>query len=406
MEDLNDKVTDGTLTADEWNQIPSEIQNVIEAWNQTLISGDVNQLGKGIAAYAAAGQFYTGSGTANAHIATKLSGIQAPPEYSTGMVVRFRPSNANTAAATINVDSLGIKSIKKEDGSALGPGDLDTNRDAWIRYDGTNFLLSNWAAKSDNPTEFIGFWERTSGSTYTLKPGIGGQIIINVDGARLIRTTNLVFDFGDLDTGIEVASTAYYFYINNIAGVMTPVVSITPPNDIGGVGKVGYHPTRTDERCVLGVWNDAGSDFVDAIHYGDGTVVFIEWDADHLVALTETASVTWTNQTVNIPKTALSVLISASARTTATNGLYGFGKDGASGTIAVGVDDLDVTDYKHALLFSNNAGSNDGNTICIQGEIPIIDRAIPAISYFLTRTVTAPYQMVVRGYRDIFAPKY
>lgn len=149
MQDLNDKATTHTLTAVEWNEVPSELQNVITAWGQALTSGDLNQLGKGIAAYAAASTFYTGGGTANAHTATKLAGIQAPPDYFDGMIIRFRPTNANTAAATVNVDTLGVKSIVKENGNILSANDIATTRDCICRYDNGagNFKLMNYTAQ-------------------------------------------------------------------------------------------------------------------------------------------------------------------------------------------------------------------------------------------------------------------
>ncbi len=401
MQDLNDKATDQTLTAVEWNELPTEIQNVIEAWGQTLTSGDLDQLGKGIAAYAAASQFYTGSGTANAHIATPLGTVQSPSDYFTGMIVRFRPSIANTAAATVNVNSLGIKSIKKENGTDLSPGDLDTIRDAWIRYDGTNFLLSNWAANSGNPGEFVGHFVRTSGSVYTLYPGIGGEIVINVNGARLVRTTTLTFDFGNLDTGSEVASTAYYFYIDNVAGVMTAVVSVTPPTVLGAVGKVGYHPSRTDERCVLGVWNDVTSNFTNAIHMPDGKVLFIEHESDHEHNLVETAITSWRNEPVNIPETAVSVLFTAGAVFTSGDGMAVWGKDGASSVLTAGamspVADLDI------MFFGVTAGTSR-TTYQLNAEMPIVDRTAPALNYGTTRDLEDHY-MIVNGYRDLFAPK-
>lgn len=146
MQSLTGKITGSALTAAEWNELPQEVQNIITAWGQSLSTGDLDQAGKGMAAYAAASQFYTGGGGPVNYTATKLSGIQAPPDYFTGMVVRFRPSATNTGAATVNVDSLGQKDIKKEDGTALIAGEMDTDRDAWLVYDGTNFLLSNWSA--------------------------------------------------------------------------------------------------------------------------------------------------------------------------------------------------------------------------------------------------------------------
>jgi hypothetical protein len=160
MQDLNDKVITNTLSAIEWNEIPTELQNIITAtpWVQSLSSGDLNQLGKAISSYAAAGTFYTGGGTANAHTATKISGVQAPPNYHDGMIIRFRPSNANTAAATVNVNSLGIKNIVKENGNILSANEIETTRDCICRYDNSagNFKLMNYAAQeSATPKGYI-----------------------------------------------------------------------------------------------------------------------------------------------------------------------------------------------------------------------------------------------------------
>jgi hypothetical protein len=146
MENLAGKITGGSVTAAEWNQLPTEVQNLIVAAGMALTNGDLDQLGKAVATYSAMGQFYTGSGPADVYVATKQAGFQAPPSYFTGMVVRFRPSATNTGAATVDVDGLGAKTIKREDGSVLMAGDLDTDKDAYLRYDGTDFLLSNGSA--------------------------------------------------------------------------------------------------------------------------------------------------------------------------------------------------------------------------------------------------------------------
>ena len=111
MEDLNDKITGNDLTAAEWNQLPSEIQNVIEALGQTLSNGDLNQLGKGVAGYVANGNHYTDSGAADAYVLTQIGSKQASTAYTDGMIVEFVPANTNAGASTVNVASLGVKSI-------------------------------------------------------------------------------------------------------------------------------------------------------------------------------------------------------------------------------------------------------------------------------------------------------
>lgn len=63
--------------------------------------------------------------------------------YSTGMIVIFKPANANTGATTINIDSLGAKSIVKGNAAALVANDLLTTVEALLVYNGTAFDLIN-----------------------------------------------------------------------------------------------------------------------------------------------------------------------------------------------------------------------------------------------------------------------
>ena len=111
MEDLNDKITGGTLLATEWNQVPSEIQNVIEGLSISLSAGDLDQLGKGIAGYVANGTFYTDSGIADAYVLTQIGLKQGPTAYTDGMTVEFLVGNTNAGSSTINVVTLGVKNI-------------------------------------------------------------------------------------------------------------------------------------------------------------------------------------------------------------------------------------------------------------------------------------------------------
>lgn len=125
MRNLPHKVTGDDLTADEFNDIPEEEENLITSTGQTLSAGDLHQIAKAVATYAAVGDFYNDSGAANAYVLNPLASFLAPIQYWDGMRVRFRISHTNTGASTVNVNSLGIKAIVKEDGiSPLGAGDL------------------------------------------------------------------------------------------------------------------------------------------------------------------------------------------------------------------------------------------------------------------------------------------
>lgn len=64
-----------------------------------------------------------------------------PTAYTTGMVVLFKANTANTGAATLNVNSLGAKTIKKNYNEDLADNDIKANQLVSVIYDGTNFQL-------------------------------------------------------------------------------------------------------------------------------------------------------------------------------------------------------------------------------------------------------------------------
>ena len=61
--------------------------------------------------------------------------------YTTGMCLVLNPDTTNTGPATVNVDTLGAKSILKRAAAALSNGDLPANEPSTICYDGTQFIL-------------------------------------------------------------------------------------------------------------------------------------------------------------------------------------------------------------------------------------------------------------------------
>lgn len=74
-----------------------------------------------------------------------------PTAYTTGMVVNFKANTANTGACSLNVNSLGAKTIKKQYNSDTATGDILANQLVSVIYDGTNFqMLSPVAAASAN----------------------------------------------------------------------------------------------------------------------------------------------------------------------------------------------------------------------------------------------------------------
>ena len=86
----------------------------------------------------------TTTGSSNAYLLTPNRTVAA---YAAGDAYMIKASFTNTGAVTINVSSLGAKSIVKPSGDALAAGELTSGGIYAIIYDGTNFQM----AGADDP---------------------------------------------------------------------------------------------------------------------------------------------------------------------------------------------------------------------------------------------------------------
>ena len=64
-----------------------------------------------------------------------------PSAYAVGQVFYFKANTINTGAATLNVNSLGEKTIKKLHDQDLANGDIEAGQIVMVAYDGTNFQM-------------------------------------------------------------------------------------------------------------------------------------------------------------------------------------------------------------------------------------------------------------------------
>lgn len=81
-------------------------------------------------------KYATASGT-NTYTVT-ISGITA---YTEGLSVKIKFTNANTGASTLNINSLGAKSIVKSNGNALSSGNIKAGQICHLVYTGSVFQL-------------------------------------------------------------------------------------------------------------------------------------------------------------------------------------------------------------------------------------------------------------------------
>lgn len=173
----------------------------------------------------------TSAGSSNAYT---LAASTTYAAYAQGDRFCFKSNFANTGAATLNVDSVGAKTIKKMDGTDLKANDIPSGAIVDVVYDGTNFQL----------VSAIGAVPYRNVNTLTAAPGTGDdsadgyqagslavdvtgdQAYVNVDAtgsAAIWRPIgNVVLQIvHDSQAGSTTTSTSY-------ANLSNSVVTITP----------------------------------------------------------------------------------------------------------------------------------------------------------------------------------
>lgn len=119
---------DGANVAE--NCAPSNLNNGIRGLAALLAMGYNRLTGK-----------YASTGSANAYVLTPDTDLAA---YVTGERYSFRANFANTGSASLNISSLGAKTIKKVGSSGktnLVSGDIQDGQPVTVEYDGTDMVM-------------------------------------------------------------------------------------------------------------------------------------------------------------------------------------------------------------------------------------------------------------------------
>jgi hypothetical protein len=183
----------------------------------------------------ASGNFYIDSSvSANTYVLTKTASLVNPVDgsnnYYIGMTIKFRPNYNNTGASTVNVNSAGVKNLKKEDGTTnVTTGDITTTKDVEFRYDGTNFVQSNSIVLATNSVRGISFLSNPitisnnatdanndidfSAGNAPLDDGSGQVILSSLMTKRLDASWSAGTNNGGLFSGTKANSTWYYAFV-------------------------------------------------------------------------------------------------------------------------------------------------------------------------------------------------
>lgn len=123
--------------------IKPEVGAAADAWGG-LLNNNLDDLDALSGALATAG-------SANAY--TLSTGLSLAA-YASKQRFLVRWNHTNNGSATLNVDGLGAKTIKKRDGSTnVASGDLVSNQYAFVAYDGTNFVVLGLLASETQPID-------------------------------------------------------------------------------------------------------------------------------------------------------------------------------------------------------------------------------------------------------------
>jgi hypothetical protein len=224
MRDIATKVTGNNLTADEFNDIPTELENAITSAGITLSGADLSQLPKAIAHYVGNASFYTDTGVADAYVGTAIGTNHSPPAYVDGMDVEFKVGNTNTGASTINVDGLGVKNIT---GSATA-GTLITGDFVRLRYNIGSGEFDIVQATAITLSDFTGGNQSLIGNGFQKIPG--GLIIqwgtVTVVAHQVLETFSFPLAFPTA-AFITMATINRTTSVTGTIGIFSNVLSAT-----------------------------------------------------------------------------------------------------------------------------------------------------------------------------------
>lgn len=148
---------DGVTSFDEilYNNFARAFKNAITDSGQAIDATNT-QMSKALANYAHVSNYYTENGAVNAYNLVSINNFKGLTALTIGSEVRFRATNANTTASTVNVNGLGAVSIKQADGTTdPAAGDISTTQDTRLRYDGTVWRLQTLITQAASLGEVI-----------------------------------------------------------------------------------------------------------------------------------------------------------------------------------------------------------------------------------------------------------
>lgn len=138
----------------------------------------------------AAGPFYcVDTGSVNAYACSGVSQLTA---YANGQLILLLAGQANTGAATLNINGLGAKAIRKSGAQALAAGEIAAGQVVSLAYDGTAFQVQALGIAGPQGPQGPQGPTGATGAAGPAGPAIGGLLTskgdtVVHDGAAAVR---------------------------------------------------------------------------------------------------------------------------------------------------------------------------------------------------------------------------
>jgi hypothetical protein len=213
----------GTVTA-AGTPITASNMNGIETGVESLYNGD--------------GLYVVTTGSANTYVATFTT---AYTSYVTGLTLRVKFNVENTSTSTINVDTLGAKTIKKVTGAgieALEAGDIVADGIYHLVYNGTDFIISN-QFKTKPMIEVF-----TSSGTFNA-PFTGKYKVTVTGGGGSGGSNAIATGGGGGGTAIKIVSLTKADAVTVTVGTGGAAKAPTGSGNAGGTSSFGAHCSAT-----------------------------------------------------------------------------------------------------------------------------------------------------------------
>ena len=206
MRNIATKINGNTLPAAAFNSDQDELENAVLSTDQTLDPDagpdtDLNMLGKAMAAYGNAANVYQDSGAADAYVLAIASNLKSVTKYYDNMMIAFKAGNSNTGASTVNVNTLGVKSITLPDGTALSANAIVTGNYVIAVYSLSNDRFELIKGSGPIPTSWPSFRATST-----------GQAIATT------AATKIEFDTEDFDTNSDYDAVTNFRFTPTAAG--------------------------------------------------------------------------------------------------------------------------------------------------------------------------------------------